>query len=99
MSSASFPRHPSENAVSGWINGFIGVLIFSGSLPATRVAVQDFSPLYLTAARATIAGILALCVLLIFKEKRPARKQLFPLIIVAIGVVVGFPLLTALVLS
>ena len=25
---------------SGWINGFLGVLIFSGSLPATRVAVS-----------------------------------------------------------
>jgi len=27
---------------SGWLNGFIGVLIFSGSLPATRLAVQGF---------------------------------------------------------
>lgn len=98
MNSTSFPRHATENAASGWINGFIGVLIFSGSLPATRVAIQDFSPLFLTGARATIAGVLALCVLLIIKEKRPSRKYLFPLVIVAIGVVVGFPLLTALAL-
>ncbi len=99
MRSTSFLRHPTEKPASGWINGFIGVLIFSGSLPATRVAVQDFSPLFLTVARATIAGVLALCVLLIFKEKRPTRDQLFPLVIVAIGVVVGFPLLTALALQ
>lgn len=88
-----------EKTTSGWINGFIGVLIFSGSLPATRVAVLEFDPVFLTVARATIAGILALCILLLFKEKRPARKQLLPLLIVAMGVVVGFPLLTALALQ
>ncbi|MFT6874811.1 MAG: hypothetical protein ACJAZF_000916, partial [Granulosicoccus sp.] len=33
-----------KNTTSGWINGFIGMLIFSGSLPATRIAVQDFDP-------------------------------------------------------
>jgi drug/metabolite transporter (DMT)-like permease len=84
---------------NGWINGFIGVLIFSGSLPATRVAVQAFDPFFLTFARASIAGLLALGLLLIFKEKRPAREHIFPLIIVAIGVVVGFPLLSALALQ
>lgn len=88
-----------ENTSTGWINGFIGVVIFSGSLPATRVAVLDFDPLFLTVARATIAGLLALCILQIFKEKRPARAHLFPLAIVAIGVVLGFPLLSALALQ
>lgn len=84
---------------NGWINGFIGILIFSGSLPATRVAVLDFNPVFVTVARATIAGLLALCLLLISKEKRPSGKQIFPLIMVAIGVVLGFPLLTALALQ
>jgi len=88
-----------ESTATGWINGFIGVLIFSGSLPATRVAVLDFNPVFLTVARATIAGLIALCVLLIFKEKRPTRKQLTSLTIVSIGVVVGFPLLSALALQ
>ncbi|AFY20098.1 DMT family transporter [Pseudomonas sp. UW4] len=88
-----------ENNTSGWINGLIGVVIFSGSLPATRVAVLEFDPLFLTVARATIAAILALCLLGLFKEKRPARQQLVPLIIVALGVVIGFPLLTALALQ
>lgn len=88
-----------SNTTGGWINGFIGVLIFSGSLPATRVAVLDFDPVFLTVARATIAGLLGLALLLFYKEKLPVRKQLFPLAIVAIGVVVGFPLLTALALQ
>lgn len=90
---------PQEKTTNGWINGLIGVLIFSGSLPATRLAVLEFDPVFLTVARATIAGILALCMLWLFKEKRPARNQLLPLFIVAMGVVVGFPLLTALALQ
>ena len=61
--------------------------------------MQDFDPLFLTAARAAIAGLLGLCLLLAFKEKRPAREDLIPLVIVAFGVVVGFPLLTALALQ
>ena len=87
------------NSSSGWINGFIGVLLFSGSLPATRLAIRDFSPVFLTVARASIAGVLALAILLVFKEKRPARAHIISLAIVAIGVVIGFPLLTALALQ
>lgn len=87
------------NLSNGWINGFIGVVLFSGSLPATRVAVLDFDPVFLTAARATIAGMLGLFTLIAFKEKRPSQKQVFPLAIVALGVVVGFPLLSAMALQ
>ncbi|MGN7741886.1 DMT family transporter [Pseudomonas sp. 22526] len=96
---SSLPHPITQKAASGWLNGFIGVLIFSGSLPATRVAVLEFDPLFLTVARASIAGVLALCLLLLFKEKRPSRSQLWPLAIVALGVVLGFPLLTALALQ
>jgi len=96
---SNLQTHSRENSASGWLNGLIGVVIFSGSLPATRVAVLEFDPVFLTVARATIAGLLALCMLWLFKEKRPARNQLLPLVIVALGVVVGFPLLTALALQ
>ncbi|WP_460163968.1 DMT family transporter [Pseudomonas sp. S2_F03] len=99
LQNRTLENRPQENQASGWINGLIGVVIFSGSLPATRVAVLEFDPVFLTVARATIAALLALCLLLMFKEKRPARSQLLPLIIVALGVVVGFPLLTALALQ
>ncbi|VAW84197.1 Permease of the drug/metabolite transporter (DMT) superfamily, partial [hydrothermal vent metagenome] len=83
----------------GWVNGFVGMVIFSGSLPATRVAVADFDPLFLTSIRATIPAILGLAFLIILGEKRPGRSDLLPLFIVALGVVVGFPLLTALALE
>ena len=88
-----------DRTASGWVNGLIGVVIFSASLPATRVAVMQFDPVFLTAARAAIAGILGLGLLLLFKEKRPSRGDLFSLVVVAVGVVVGFPLLTALALQ
>lgn len=84
---------------NGWINGFIGVLIFSGSLPATRLAVSDFDPLFLTVRRAAIAGVLAGGLLLIFRQQHPAKRDLISLLVVAFGVVIGFPLLTALALQ
>ncbi|AXF16640.1 DMT family transporter [Paraburkholderia caledonica] len=87
-----------EKTTNGWLSGLIGVLIFSGSLPATRIAVQGLDPVFLTVARATIAGTLGLLLLLVFREARPARRDMVPLVIVALGVVVGFPLLTALAL-
>src|SRR4029079_17966314 len=86
-------------AQAGWISGFVGMVIFSGSLPATRVAVQQFDPVFLTVARAAIAGVLALGLLLALQQERPARRDIAALVIVAAGVVVGFPLLTALALQ
>ncbi|KPH07717.1 drug/metabolite transporter (DMT)-like permease [Rhizobium leguminosarum] len=88
-----------DRMASGWLNGFIGVVIFSGSLPATRVAVMQFDPVFLTVARAAIAGILALGLLIAFREKRPSGRDILSLAVVALGVVVGFPLLTALALQ
>jgi drug/metabolite transporter (DMT)-like permease len=88
-----------DRTANGLINGLIGVLIFSASLPATRVAVLHFDPLFLTVARAAIAGLVGLGLLVAFKAPRPERADAVPLVIVALGVVVGFPLLTALALE
>ncbi|WP_337014879.1 DMT family transporter [Leclercia sp. AS011] len=88
-----------KNVFSGWLNGLLGVVIFSGSLPATRVAVQDFDPFFLTFARASLAGVLALLLILGLREKRPPAAHVVPLLVVSLGVVVGFPLLTALALQ
>jgi drug/metabolite transporter (DMT)-like permease len=110
-----------DDRLTGWTSGFVGVLIFSGSLPATRVAVAAFDPLFLTAARAAIAGLIGGAMLLLlhahfgwnpvslrrlsggkaFFRRVPAlpgRGELLSLLVVALGVVVGFPLLTALAL-
>ncbi|MEB5477295.1 DMT family transporter [Acinetobacter pollinis] len=84
---------------NGWINGFIGVLIFAGSLPATRIAVKDFSPIFLTSIRATIAAFLAIFLLIILKQPKPKTSDFPSLIITSLGVVIGFPLFTALALK
>ncbi|GLK54470.1 drug/metabolite transporter (DMT)-like permease [Methylopila capsulata] len=88
-----------RTGASGWFNGAVGITIFAGSLPATRVAVTAFDPVLLTAARATIAGGLALVLLALFRQPRPSRADLRSLAVVALGVVVGFPLLTAFALQ
>jgi len=89
---------------AGWGHGLLGVIIFSGSLPATRIAVGGFTPLFLTSARAVIAALLGAALLgaallLALRQKRPAVADLGPLVIVLLGVVIGFPLLTALALQ
>jgi drug/metabolite transporter (DMT)-like permease len=86
-------------SIDGWGSGLLGVIIFSGSLPATRVAVAGFSPVFLTSARAVIAALLGAGLLMLLRQKPPGRADLVSLTIVALGVVVGFPLLTALALQ
>ena len=88
-----------KTSMDGWGSGLAGVVIFSGSLPATRVAVTDFSPLFLTSARAVIAALLGAALLLALRQEKPSRGDLLSLVIVALGVVVGFPLLTAFALQ
>lgn len=88
-----------QRTTDGWGSGLLGVIIFSGSLPATRVAVGGFTPLFLTSARAVIAALLGAALLLALRQKRPARGDVGALAIVAFGVVIGFPLLSALALQ
>lgn len=83
----------------GWISGFLGMLIFSASLPATRAAVMDFDPVFLTVARAAIAALCGLLPLWITRQRLPAAGDIGSLMIVAGGVVIGFPLLTAIALQ
>jgi len=103
------PKNPSDSiklngavaqrTTAGWGSGLIGVIIFSASLPATRIAVSGFSPLFLTSARAVIAALLAIGLLVLLKQPLPKRADTTSLAIVALGVVAGFPLLTALALQ
>ncbi|WP_299472968.1 DMT family transporter [uncultured Roseibium sp.] len=88
-----------DTSFAGWGSGFLGVLIFSGSLPATRVAVSELDPMFLTSVRAVIAALLASAILMVFRQPRPERSDLLSLVVVAAGVVVGFPLLTATALQ
>ena len=88
-----------QHKYHGWGNGLLGVAIFSGSMPATRLAVLGFSPLFVTGARALIAGILACGMLLVARQPWPQPRQWRQLALVAGGCVLGFPMLTALALQ
>lgn len=88
-----------ENTTKGWINGFIGMSIFAGSLPATRVAVAELDPFFLTCARASLAGLLGMVALILYRQRGPETGDFISLALTAFGVVIGFPLLTALALQ
>lgn len=76
--------------ILGLILGFIGVLIFGATLPMTHIALQGFSPYFITLGRAAIASVAAMIALAVFR--RPFPKKHFPALFGAgIGVVFGFP--------
>jgi drug/metabolite transporter (DMT)-like permease len=78
--------------------GAVGVLVFSFSLPATRLAVKDLDPTVVGLGRAVVAAVLAGLVLLAWRAPLPARRDLPRFAIVGSGVVIGFPLFTSLAL-
>jgi drug/metabolite transporter (DMT)-like permease len=78
--------------------GLLGVLGFSFTLPATRVAVDGLDPVFVGLGRAAVAALPAALLLALWRERRPDRATLARLALVALGVVFGFPLLSALAL-
>ena len=79
----------------GLIYGLVGVASFSLTLPATRLAVADLDPVFVGLGRAVVAAVLAAAVLLSTRSPWPGRALVPRLLLVAGGVVVGFPLFTA----
>lgn len=77
----------------------MGVLAFSMSLPATRVAVHHLDPWLVASGRAVGAGLLAWAYLRTTRSPRPTAAQWRRLGVVAAGVVIGFPLFTSLALT
>lgn len=88
--SSNSPSNPVSNQTWGLILGLTGVLIFAGTLPATRIAVEFYNAGFLTFGRALIAGILAIFCLLALRKSFP-RKHLWPLLFSGLALVYGFP--------
>ena len=84
---------------SGLWWAFVGVLLFSFSLPLTKVAVGGFSPFLTATGRAVIAGVLAVAVLAVRRVPFPGREHLRPLLFTMVGAVFGWPILLALALE
>ena len=77
----------------GMLIGFLGIVCFSLTLPATRLAVASFDPMLVGLGRELVAGCLASVVLFWTKQKRPNVIQFRRLLFVMVCVVFGFPLL------
>lgn len=85
-------------ARGAWL-GLLGVLIFSATLPFTRLAVgtalaPQLSPWFVAFGRAALAGLLAVGVLWRLRAPWPTRAQWPWLAATVFGVVLGFPLCT-----
>ena len=83
-----------NNIKRGMLIGFIGIICFSLTLPATRIAVPYFGETIVGLGRTVIAAIIVSIIFIIKKESLPNKKQLKSLGIVASGAVLAFPLLT-----
>lgn len=79
--------------------GFVGVAIFSLTLPFTRVGVQEMNPFYISFGRGVIAGLCGLIFLVISKSPFPSKVQYKKILITAFGVVYGFPIFTSLAMQ
>jgi drug/metabolite transporter (DMT)-like permease len=83
----------------GLVLGLIGMCLFAGTLPATRLAITGFDPLFLTAARAAIAGSAGCIVLLLARRRLPPRSLWLEISGAGFCTVLAFPLLTALAMA
>ncbi len=79
----------------GLLLGVLGVIVFAGSLPASRIAVTEVTPYFLTATRATLAGVGGLVMLVATRRRLPPRRAWWPIAVCAVSIVLGFPLLSA----
>jgi drug/metabolite transporter (DMT)-like permease len=77
----------------------LGVVLFSFSVPFTKVAVKGFDPFLTATGRAAIAGALAVVLLAWRRVPRPPRDQVRPLLLTMLGAVFGWPILLALALQ
>ena len=77
----------------------LGVVLFSFSVPLTKVAVDGFDPFLTATGRAVIAGALALVLVALRRVSLPPRDQLRPLLVTMLGAVFGWPILLALALQ
>jgi drug/metabolite transporter (DMT)-like permease len=87
---------PSSRERLGLLLGFVGMAIFGGTLPATRIAVSAIDPIALTSLRTVIAGFCSLALLLVLRRPLPSRALWPQLVIAMLCVAVLFPLLMSM---
>src|SRR5512137_1622933 len=99
MSAAPPPPDPGsarQAEAAGWIWGLLGVAAFSLTLPLTRVAVRELDPWLIGLGRALVAALPAAAYLWLTGAPRPSSRQWRVLAVVALGVILGFPVATSI---
>ena len=96
MSSLSLSQQSLSRERLGLLLGFVGMAIFGGTLPATRIAVSQIDPIALTSLRTAIAGLCSLALLLVLRRPLPPRALWPQLVIAMLCVAVLFPLLMSM---
>ena len=91
-------------ARKGLLLGVVGVLLFALTLPMTRLATGADGPaqlrgVFIAVGRAAVAGLLAALYLMAVRAPWPPRQHRGELLLTALGVVFGFPLLTSMALQ
>lgn len=87
-----------SNVPLGYALGFVGVVIFGGTLPATVLALDSFGPLFIASSRASAAALLA-AVILAVRGRRLARGDLGAAFLAGIMVTFGFPAFSSLAMQ
>jgi drug/metabolite transporter (DMT)-like permease len=91
--STALPQLTARRQRQALLLALIGVVIFGLTLPATRMAVADFSPAFVMVGRALLAAALAAIALLWARPQPPRRRDWPRLAWFALFSIIGFPLL------
>lgn len=78
----------------GMLFGLLGVILFSLTLPVTRLIVPYLDPIFIGLGRSVVAALVASIILFAPKEAFPTKRQAKLLLLTAIGIIAGFPVLT-----
>ena len=88
-----------SNTTKGYLLAFAGVVIFGLTLPFTRIAVAEFPPVFVGLGRAIVAAAIAGIMLGMTNSPRPVRRDMLKLLLAGFGIVIGFPLFSAIAMQ
>jgi len=90
MGAASIAIRQRAISISGLALAVVAVVMFSGTVPATRIAVATIDPVVVGVGRSVLGTAIAICYLLAVRAPLPSRAQLPGILVVAVGAAVGF---------
>ena len=88
-----------------FITGFLAILLFAGTIPATKLVLEIYSPLHVTALRASCATLFAIIFFIYIKLKNLQKRdcmslknsarfkvnEIYELLVIGLLIVFGFP--------